>query len=488
MNEENQSEGHLTLNEFVKKSLAPQWLAVLLTLIYASGFLCEFTFLDRFGIHDTGDEFLRSKYIHAGILFLLFPISIVIPLVLKMSLKNAELKKSKCTSFSVGDIKDLRNFVSKLINKSDPVSIFLSGMLDKNGLEALEKCQRPHTIPKNLEEILLENINRVIASGSIYDETRFASVNLRPETKKLLNKIRSGNGTDRRIMRFNRLILEDAYPKVLEVCSFKFPLYTLASFFNISAVFYFFLFTPHNFIFAKGLWIALLMVVSFVGPICINAFVNYLIVPRFQKWLIFILRWSLLVFVILGMDIWIFLGFFQPLGSIFWGDHRIPDGAIYYVVFVGLVPYVMWRSNQHSKKIQNQRSKAEIRLVGVSLSLMFCFLAVVSFAIRVYPCIPVARGGGNYTESPLVMLSFRPVLGTLPIVNSNTIALSTSNSFIIIERTSASLFLANINDEGGPAAWVKMRHLPHIIEVRRDSVDQIFYTQVSDTNLYPNPH
>jgi len=65
--------------------------------------------------------------------------------------------------------------------------------------------------------------------------------------------------------------------------------------------------------------------------------------------------------------------------------------------------------------------------------------------------------------------------------------LSVSNCFVMIERTPTSLYLADIHDNGGPTNWQHMRHLPHIIEVRRDSIDQITYTQVSDTNIYPNP-
>ena len=71
MNADQQSIERSSFNDLIKASLTPQWFAVLIAVTYAIGFLCVFTFLDRFGISEGGEEFLKAKYIHAGILFLL---------------------------------------------------------------------------------------------------------------------------------------------------------------------------------------------------------------------------------------------------------------------------------------------------------------------------------------------------------------------------------------------------------------------------------
>jgi hypothetical protein len=73
----------------------PQWFAVFVAILFGSGFLCVFTFLDRFGIRENGGDFFRVKYIHAGILFLLFPISILLPLLLSLSIKRTTDKLTK---------------------------------------------------------------------------------------------------------------------------------------------------------------------------------------------------------------------------------------------------------------------------------------------------------------------------------------------------------------------------------------------------------
>lgn len=80
-----------SLNEHLKLALAPEWFAVFLALVYVAGFLSLYIFLDRFGIHETSEEFFKSRYIHVGILFMLFPVCIVLPIFLIGGLKKTEL-------------------------------------------------------------------------------------------------------------------------------------------------------------------------------------------------------------------------------------------------------------------------------------------------------------------------------------------------------------------------------------------------------------
>jgi hypothetical protein len=143
----------------------------------------------------------------------------------------------------------------------------------------------------------------------------------------------------------------------------------------------------------------------------------------------------------------------------------------------------MWRTNVHSRRARTPRSRTQVKMKGAFLSVMFWFLAVIRFALQVFPYIPAAKGGGNYTESPVVRLVFRqPSIQAIDIHTNNApmLALASSNCYVIIERTSCSLCLANTNDMGGPLDWLAMRKLPPVIEVRRDAVDHIVYTQVTD--------
>src|SRR5674476_1469603 len=118
MNKEQQSDGQNSFKDLKKPSLTPQWFALLIAMTYASGFLLVFTFLDRFGIREGGEEFLKAKYIHAGILFLLFPVSILIPSALFISLTVAEVKKKHSSDILKEEILDLPSLAQKLSNKS----------------------------------------------------------------------------------------------------------------------------------------------------------------------------------------------------------------------------------------------------------------------------------------------------------------------------------------------------------------------------------
>jgi len=62
-----------------------------------------------------------------------------------------------------------------------------------------------------LKEALAQDMNEVVMGSSIYDANRFSEIELRQETQDLIDG--SPQGED--LVRLNRLLLEDAYPKEL---------------------------------------------------------------------------------------------------------------------------------------------------------------------------------------------------------------------------------------------------------------------------------
>jgi hypothetical protein len=108
---------------------------------------------------------------------------------------------------SKGDIKDLQSIASKLIKKSDAVSDFLNGHVDR---DLLTKWQGGRLAPADMETALMRNLNKVIRGVSIHNPERFASVTLRTETQKRLTQEPRGRDT----ARLNRLLLEDAYEEL----------------------------------------------------------------------------------------------------------------------------------------------------------------------------------------------------------------------------------------------------------------------------------
>jgi hypothetical protein len=118
----------------------------------------------------------------------------------------------------VGDIKNLWSFATKLTDKSDPISSFLTEHLDQALVHALATLQTSMSAPHDLKAALVKQLNTIISRRSIYDKTRFASVRLSFETQQLLC---TAHGAEADVARLNRRLLEDAYPLELSssVCS-----------------------------------------------------------------------------------------------------------------------------------------------------------------------------------------------------------------------------------------------------------------------------
>jgi uncharacterized repeat protein (TIGR04138 family) len=110
-------------------------------------------------------------------------------------------------AFGVGDIKDLESFAARLCERSDPVAQFLWDRLSEATRLAL--LTKAHS--KAFEAILVKELNAIIARDSIYQAERFAGVTLSDQAKSLLGHDLQGV----HLARFNRLLLEEAYPEEL---------------------------------------------------------------------------------------------------------------------------------------------------------------------------------------------------------------------------------------------------------------------------------
>jgi hypothetical protein len=361
----------------------PSWFAVLVGVIYGSGFLCVFTFLDRFGIQETGGDFFRVKYIHVGILYLLLPISILAPLAVVWRLKGIQDKLKRGFEFA--------------------------------GTAKQEK--QPNEGDKSNGEIPHRRIH---------------------ETSFLM-------------------------------------------FLNMGWVFYFYiLFTPRNFLSTSGKECVLpaIFLVSLVGPRLIEKIADSWIVPHKSENFDRFARLVLFVLIVGPLDYWAIYGLFGQMWKVLWGDEGfVPSGAIYYLMFMILIPYTLWRANNRSKQIELQKGRTELRMAAICLCFMFYFLGIIAFGLRVYPFVPVAKGGGDYTQSPCVTLNFRSGIG-FATNDPVFLGLTASNCYVIIEQTPTSFFLANTNDAGGPSRWRIMRQSPRIFEVRRDTVETIAQNQI----------
>jgi hypothetical protein len=121
------------------------------------------------------------------------------------------------------DIKDSIRFVGKIHTPSDALSNYLRGRLTPRTLELLQPYDHLKDPSGDLQNALIYELNGLLKQQSLFEQNRFAQVQLREETRLLLAK----NPTDKQLAHLNRLLLEDAYPNELARMSEDYKLHAL---------------------------------------------------------------------------------------------------------------------------------------------------------------------------------------------------------------------------------------------------------------------
>ena len=113
------------------------------------------------------------------------------------------------------DIRNPAAFATKLKDGSDGVSKFLWSQLaatNQAKVTELLGAGKAAEIPA----VVVDDLNKTIATALIYDGPRFTGVTLSPETKLLL----ASSPKDAATLKLNRMLLEDAFPQELAKKSF----------------------------------------------------------------------------------------------------------------------------------------------------------------------------------------------------------------------------------------------------------------------------
>jgi len=114
----------------------------------------------------------------------------------------------------LNDLVNLPRLAEKLLQLERPVDAWLKALLwseAENALLEYERLGSDADLPKTAQTALLLSLNTIIHGPSIWDDQRFANIALRPETQQ----VHSQNPQGEHLQRFNRLLLEDAYPQEL---------------------------------------------------------------------------------------------------------------------------------------------------------------------------------------------------------------------------------------------------------------------------------
>lgn len=115
------------------------------------------------------------------------------------------------TTLAAGDLKDLPALVAKLMQPTNAVAAYLNGRLSEQTRQAFAQNQGAAANSPAFQASLLGELNAVIEGALIYEGERFAGVDLRPETRRLLAQNPQGPA----LAQLNRRLLTEAFPKEL---------------------------------------------------------------------------------------------------------------------------------------------------------------------------------------------------------------------------------------------------------------------------------
>ena len=114
--------------------------------------------------------------------------------------------------FWSGNFKDSQPFAKRICEHVEPISAWIWAKLSPDSHSILELLQTGGAATELQRKSLAKDFNTLMADPDIYDETRFAEVELRPETGSLLR--RGVLQKDEEKLYLSRLLLEDAYPEL----------------------------------------------------------------------------------------------------------------------------------------------------------------------------------------------------------------------------------------------------------------------------------
>jgi hypothetical protein len=205
------------------------------------------------------------------------------------------------------------------------------------------------------------------------------------------------------------------------------------------------------------------------------------------------------IFVGKDWHLWRFLhsDLFLAFGNFYFNNKQdpnlFPKGGFIFILFILLMVFFGFRvfyrnkpadENNESKETgkENNESKALTIISTFCLLGVLFYFSIVSFARHIYPYIPAVKGGGDYTLSHPVQLTFdaRFTNSIPPKVNEG---LQTNRlSLILLDANSSFVFLADTNDADGPKKWRSSTKKPTVYEIRREAIISITHLNPTNSN------
>jgi hypothetical protein len=191
--------------------------------------------------------------------------------------------------------------------------------------------------------------------------------------------------------------------------------------------------------------------------------------PSASQTLTVSLRWILAV-IIAGLDVWFVLDFRGTIAGGF------PILAITYVAFSIILGVIVSTVSVYENRQEHERRKKAIFVLAIAVIGPFFYLVILSFSYGVYQNIPATRGGGDFTNSPKVIITFKDPqkLSSSDMRYFDKTISNVTIPLLVIEETSWAFYLADPNEAGGPTEWKQIGgRKPQILIINKREVSKL---------------
>jgi len=231
-----------------------------------------------------------------------------------------------------------------------------------------------------------------------------------------------------------------------------------------------YLFAPPNFLRDREWVVALLFGIAIGGLAASWWLVTTLIKERLQPRAAIAVRWTLCAVTVTLLGYYSLRGIFGLLWEM------LRHNGYYFLVFLALILFITRRSITQTDKSDSVAFRMGVWAVAGCLIAALYYLSVLTFALRIFPYIPAAKGGGDYSRGGDVVVMFDPsAIKSIPKDLLEDSHDNPSRPLKVIESTEQSMFFADPTDAGGPEAWRRGDSAPKIFEVRRALISGISY-------------
>ena len=481
------------------------WFIPIVGLIYGSGFLVEFTYFKSFGITDI--DFVKTKYIHIGCIFLMACLVVVFPFGWLIWFWRKQHAESFTSAVRRGELfRDVGKDIIKWLRVGSTVeelhstfpfigtvSLMLWNFFIVVAFTDMKFAkQNARLIIFNFALPLVAILLALI--GDAFEKPPFRLiVNTGPEEP--LND--EGNERMRKLLGHVRLVFRLA-TLWIGLITFQFCFLTPLFYEKSNAYITFYNTTWHWML----LGLIAIIAISFLGI----SLLQWKLPDKYpnsdwwklniRRWVLYAIQWWALL-----CQVWVFAAIAERLeislaAILFgkdWPGHlfnnflygRFPSGSVYFVLLMTVILLFSFRSLYRLKQIEDTVHKRYVLISTLGVLIALFYLSILSFSRFIFPFIPETKGGGDYTaKSPVEItfptnsLAFGNINATIPKELKLEID---AHHTIILDQNSTFIFLVRTNDEGGPSFWRSDGARPKVFEIRRDTILNITYTADKDT-------